>query len=184
MIEESVTTKVEFAEAVQTEVSGKTVTVKAEKGEVSKKFDIDGISLKKDNGRIEVTAKPNTRQMRAMMKTVVGHLKNMQAGVTQGYKYKLAIVFSHFPMNVSIKEDKVEITNFAGEKSPRHSKILPGVKVEVKGKDVFVSGVDREKVGQTAANLETATKLKGKDRRIFQDGIYIVEKNLEEVKHE
>ena len=49
------------------------------------------------------------------------------------------------------------------------------VKVENKS-DVFVSGVDREKVGQTAAIIEKACRIRGRDRRIFQDGIYIVSK--------
>ncbi|MEC7431143.1 MAG: 50S ribosomal protein L6, partial [Candidatus Thermoplasmatota archaeon] len=45
--------------------------------------------------------------------------------------------------------------------------------------DVTVSGSDREKVGQTAANIERACKIKKRDRRVFQDGIYIVSKGEE-----
>jgi large subunit ribosomal protein L6 len=44
---------------------------------------------------------------------------------------------------------------------------------------VTVSGSDREKVGQTAANIEMACKIKKRDRRVFQDGIYIVSKGEE-----
>ena len=51
------------------------------------------------------------------------------------------------------------------------------VEVKVQNKtDVTVSGVDREKVGQTAANIERSCRIKKRDRRVFQDGIYIVSK--------
>ena len=33
-----------------------------------------------------------------------------------------------------------------------------------------------EHVGQTMANLEQATKIKGRDPRVFQDGIYLTSK--------
>jgi hypothetical protein len=62
----------------------------------------------------------------------------------------------------------------------KNIKILPSVKVEVKKQEVIVSGIDIEAVGQTAANIEQATRITGKDSRVFQDGIYIVEKKLTE----
>ena len=54
------------------------------------------------------------------------------------------------------------------------------MKVEVKGKDIIVSGINLEDVSQTAANIEQATRLTGRDRRIFYDGIYVYEKGLKE----
>ncbi|MEB3846499.1 MAG: 50S ribosomal protein L6, partial [Desulfurococcales archaeon] len=70
------------------------------------------------------------------------------------------------------------ISNFLGEKAPRIAKILPGAKVTVKGSDVIVEGIDIEVVGQTAANIEMATKITDRDRRKFMDGIYIYEKEV------
>ena len=55
---------------------------------------------------------------------------------------------------------------------------MPGVKVEVTKEDVIVKGIDIEAVGQTAANIEQATKIKEKDLRVFLDGIYIYEKQV------
>ena len=37
-------------------------------------------------------------------------------------------------------------------------------------------GSDRDGVAQTAANIEQATIVRNRDRRIFQDGIYLIEK--------
>jgi large subunit ribosomal protein L6 len=41
---------------------------------------------------------------------------------------------------------------------------------------VIVKGVSLEDVGQTAANIELATKIKRKDQRVFLDGLYIYRK--------
>ena len=53
---------------------------------------------------------------------------------------------------------------------------MPDVDVKTKGDQVLVSGINKEHVGQTAVNIELATKIKGYDPRVFQDGIYIVRK--------
>ena len=55
------------------------------------------------------------------------------------------------------------------------------MKVNVKGTDIIVEGVDIEKVGQAAGKIEQLCRITNKDRRIFQDGIYIVEKNGKEL---
>ena len=44
------------------------------------------------------------------------------------------------------------------------------------GDEITVSGIDIEECGQTAANIEQATRIKRLDVRVFQDGIYIVKK--------
>ena len=85
-------------------------------------------------------------------------------------------VFSHFPIKTMVEGNKFIIQNFLGERSPRSAKILNGVKVDIKGEDVSVTGIDKEKVGQTVANIERATKVKNRDIRVFQDGVYRISK--------
>ena len=48
--------------------------------------------------------------------------------------------------------------------------------VDIKGHDITVMGFEKEKVSQTAANIEQATKSRGYDPRVFMDGIFIYEK--------
>ena len=76
-------------------------------------------------------------------------------------------------MSVSVDKNRVIIKNFLGEKTPRSAKILEGINIKVEGFDVIVTGIDLEKVGQTAANIESACRITNRDRRVFQDGIYI-----------
>jgi len=89
-------------------------------------------------------------------------------------------VHAHFPMQVAITKegDTVSVSNFLGERKPRIAKIVEGAKVELKGGEIVVSGINKEAVGQTAADIEQTTRIKGYDPRVFQDGIYLVEKGI------
>ncbi|MDW8011140.1 MAG: 50S ribosomal protein L6, partial [Sulfolobales archaeon] len=97
-------------------------------------------------------------------------------GVTRGYRYRLKIVYSHFPISVRVDGDRVVIENFIGEKAPRVARVVGDVKISVSKTDVVVEGCDLEAVSQTAANIEQATKIRKLDRRVFVDGIYIYER--------
>jgi len=99
----------------------------------------------------------------------------MLKGVTQGYRYELRTVYAHFPVTVKVDERAkvLKIENFTGEKTPRYAKIVEGVKVNVKGEDLSVEGIDLNSVSQTAANIQDSTKIKKKDLRVFLDGIYV-----------
>ena len=169
---------VEIPEGVQVEVEGKVVTVKGPLGTLTRDFSHAPVEIRLDGNKVVVEAYWPKKRERAMIGTVAAHIRNMITGVTKGFTYKLKIVFTHFPIQVSVEGDKVVIRNFLGERAPRIAKIMPGVKVEVEKEDVLVKGIDIEAVGQTAANIEMATKIKGKDIRVFLDGIYIYEKQV------
>ena len=170
--------EVEVPEGVEVEIEGKVVRVKGPLGELVRDFSHAPVEMRKEGNKVIVEAYWPKKRERAMIGTVAAHIKNMITGVTKGFTYKMKIIFTHFPIQVSVEGDKVVIKNFLGEKAPRVAKILPGVKVEVQKEDVLVKGIDIEAVGQTAANIEQATKVKGKDVRVFLDGIYIYEKQV------
>ncbi len=88
----------------------------------------------------------------------------------------MRVVYAHFPVKVSVQGDAVVIENFLGERHPRHAPIRGTTRVDVKGDTVTIQGPDIEAVGQTAANVEQATRIRRKDPRVFQDGIYLVSK--------
>ena len=101
----------------------------------------------------------------------------MVKGVTDGFTYTLKALYSHFPMTLAVQGNKFIVNNYFGERVPRSASILDGVQVKVQNKtEVIVTGIDKEAVGQTAANIERSTTVKKRDRRVFQDGIYLIEK--------
>lgn len=150
------------------------VTVKGQKGQLTRKFSYPGIIIKKDNGNVVLEANFPKKKDKAMLGTTRSHIRNMITGLTDGFTYNMKIVYAHFPMTVKTGGDKVTIENFLGERYPRTAKIVGNTKVKVQGDQVTVTGVNKEEVGQTMANLEQATKVKGRDPRVFQDGIYLV----------
>ena len=150
------------------------ITIKGSKGELSRKFNYSGISIKQEDNNVVLEVNFPKKKDKAMLGTIKSHITNMMTGLTDGFTYNMKIVYAHFPMTVKASGDKVTIENFLGERYPRTAKIVGSAKVQIKGDEVVVTGVNKEDVGQTMANLEQATKIKGRDPRVFQDGIYLV----------
>ena len=172
LIEERVT----VPKGVTVTVQGHVVEVKGPKGKLSRDFSNPKTKVRLEDDEIVVSCEFPRVKDKAMVGTFASHLTNMIEGVTVGFEYHMKIVYSHFPMKTSIKGDKFLIENFLGERSARQARILGDTKIQVKGNDVVLTGNDVEAVGQTAANIEGATKIWGYDPRVFQDGIYITEK--------
>lgn len=187
MAEEKVSEQLtlEVPEGVTATIEGHRITVTGEKGEIKRTFMEDFIDYSQDKNTIKITAHtkrlPHKKQ-KAIMTAIRSHIQNMFRGVTEGYEYKMKILYSHFPMKVDVKGNNLVIDNFLGEKYPRKSVIVPGVDVQVQGSHVILTGINKESVSQTAANIEQSTKIKNLDPRVFQDGIYIVEKDGKPVK--
>ncbi|HZX34770.1 MAG TPA: 50S ribosomal protein L6 [archaeon] len=167
-------------DGITAEVEGRSVRLSAGGKENRRNFKSGFIALKKNGNNIEVWTESHKKNAKAECISVASHIRNMASGLQKDFEYRLEVVFSHFPMNVAVKGNVVEINNLAGAKFARKAKIAEGTKVEVKGKDIIVRGHNKEKAGQTAANIEQATKISGKDVRIFQDGVYITAKPAKE----
>jgi large subunit ribosomal protein L6 len=169
---------VTIPEGVNAEISEDgVVTVTGPKGSLSRTFVSTFIELFKDGSGITVRVDVPRRKQRALAGTWNAHLSNMIKGVTDGFTYNLKAFYSHFPMTLAVQGDTFVVNNYFGERVPRRSDILPGVDVKVDNKvEITVSGIDKENVGQTAANIEKCATVKNRDRRVFQDGIYLINK--------
>ena len=166
---------VSIPDQVSVQVEGRTVKVKGPLGSLQENLSHLPVSINVDDNKVRLeTTWPRKREI-GMLGTAAAHVRNMLKGVTQGYRYELRTVYAHFPVTVKVDEKAkvLKIENFTGEKTPRYAKIVEGVKVDVKGEDISVEGIDLKSVSQTAANIQDSTKIKKKDLRVFLDGIYV-----------
>ncbi len=166
---------VEIPEGVNVTVDKLMVTVTGPLGQLQRELWYPGIEIKKADPGVVIETKMPRREQLAMLGTIESHLKNMITGVSKGYEYKMKVVYSHFPIQLKTEGNLVTIGNFLGEKKARKANIRGNTKVTIKGDQVIINGINREEVGQTAANIRMATKIKRFDPRVFQDGIYLVE---------
>ena len=174
---------INIPEGVTATIAGHDVTLAKDGKSLTREFRHPRIEVRDSSDGIEVFCNLPRRKEKALAGTWAAHLNNMARGVDSGFKYKLKAVYSHFPMTSKVQGNEMTITNLFGEKVPRVAP-LPWSPAEVEVKvsnktDITVSGTDREKVGQTAANIERACRINKRDRRVFQDGIYIVSKGNE-----
>ena len=132
---------------------------------------------KKEGNSVVFECKGSTKNQKKLINSTVAHIKNAIKGFEKKYVYKLQVVFVHFPVTVTLNKNELIIKNFLGEVRERKAKILEGVEVKVEKEMITVTCANKEKAGQTAANMEKATRIRNRDRRVFQDGIFLTERN-------
>lgn len=139
------------------------VTITGPKGSLTRTFQSKVINLLEDGNGLIVRVDLPRRKQRALAGTWNAHLNNMVKGVTDGFTLNLKAFYSHFPMTMQANGDTFTVNNYFGERVPRTAKILDNVEVKVSNKtEITVTGIDKEAVGQTAANIERCTTVKNR----------------------
>lgn len=157
---------------------GNLIKVTGKLGTVTKDFTKIPLFIELSDTKIVIKPYGSRKKNYALVNTVKSILTNMIKGVENGFTYRLKIAFAHFPITIKVKDKQVFVENYFGERAPRISKIIGDLtKVTVSGDDVIVQGPNLEHVSQTASNIESSTKVKDKDHRVFLDGVYIYSKN-------
>lgn len=168
--------KIGIPEGVSCNYESPVLTCTKDSVSVSKVFDAPEISVSVSNNELVFTCLKGNKKKYKILKSFIAHAIGVFQGLSAPFVYDLESCNVHFPMSVKKEGDVVLITNFLGEKKPRISKILPNVEVKIEGHKITVSSRDKAAAGQTAANLEFATRITKRDRRIFQDGIFLTSK--------
>ena len=171
-----ITRQVEIPPGVDVTLEGGVLTVSGPKGTLARDMRFPQVDVAVRGGEVVVSTASDKKRILAMSGTLEAHVKNMVRGVVEGYEYRMKVVYSHFPIQLKLQGNRLEINNFLGEKQPRVAKITEGVTVRVGNDEVTLTGIDKEKVGNTAANIEHATRITKRDPRVFQDGVYITER--------
>jgi large subunit ribosomal protein L6 len=174
------TKEIPIPEGIEVEVDGGKISVSKGGTKLTRDLWHPAITIARRDGLIEVATASPRRNIQALTGTFGSHIRNMVEGVHNGFEYRMKVVYAHFPVQLRVENDLLLIENFLGERAPRRAKIMEGVSVKIAGADVVVTGADIEAVGQTAGNIEQATRIKRRDPRVFQDGIYIVSKSMGE----
>jgi large subunit ribosomal protein L9e len=171
-------------EGVELSVKNRVVTVKGQRGTLTR--DLRHLQLdfryNKKLRAFSATRWFGNKMNISPINTALSHVKNMITGVTKGFRFKLRFAYAHFPINVSVEGQKVEIRNFLGEKRVRRQLIPKNIKVYrtdvAKVKDELVlEGNDLEEVSHQAAIMHQLCAVKNKDIRKFLDGIYVQTKS-------
>jgi large subunit ribosomal protein L6 len=167
---------IELSDGMNVEYNNGVLKLSKSGKEISKKLNLNKVKLDIKENKIILSHDNATRRESASIGTNWAHINNMIKGLDEEYTYELEICNIHFPMNVKKEGNTIIVKSFLGEKKDRAANILPGVEVDISGNIIKVSSINKEFAGQTAANLEKATRVVGRDRRIFQDGIFIINK--------
>ncbi len=169
---------VKIPEKNEIKIEGSKVTVTGPLGTLEKKFKAGGISIKKENNELIIEHKKARKEDKKMINTMAAIISNMIKGTNKNFEYKLQICSVHFPINVKIDKEKnlLIIKNFVGENKNRIVQIMSNIDIKIEGDIITINSTNKELAGQQAANIERASRIKAHDRRVFQDGIWIIKK--------
>ncbi len=145
-------------------------------GKTFKSFRSIPVNIEIVEGKVLLRATGFRKRDHSILHTARSIIRNICAGLLEGYTIKMKIVFAHFPITVKVDGKRILVENFQGERAPRITRIVGNTKVIPKGEDVVLTGEVWTDITQTAANISLKTKVKNKDHRVFLDGIYIYEK--------
>jgi large subunit ribosomal protein L6 len=134
---------------VTANVEGQTVKVKGPKGAVQIVLD-DDVAATMEQGRIKIDPRNESKRARAMWGTSRARLANLMTGVTKGFEQRLEITGVGFRAAVQGKQLQLAL----GYSHEVNYPIPEGITIATpKPTEIVVSGTDRQKVGQVAAEI-------------------------------
>ena len=146
--------KIVIPEGVTVTVDNNVVTVKGPKGELSLEINRD-IKVTVNENTLTVERPNDLKIMKSLHGTTNANIKNMIAGVSEGYKSELEIVGVGYRFQV--QGSKINVN--AGYSHPVVVEVPSDLKVEqVNATEIAISGIDKQKVSEFAANIRKIRK--------------------------
>ena len=139
---------VDLPQGVTATIAATGVTIKGAKGSLSLPL-ASGVTVVENEKKLEIKfSEPGLARTRAG--ATRAHLANMVRGVTKGYEKKLELVGVGFRAQVQGKSLNLTL----GFSHPVNVAIPEGITIETPSlTEILVKGIDRQKVGQTAAEI-------------------------------
>ncbi len=175
MIKWEVKEKIKIISGVKVGEASGTWKFSGKLGEVSRTLLDNYVRVKMEKDQIIIETSKDNRYTKGIVGTWKSEILNCMKGVTEGFTYTMKVDYTHFPTRVSVKNGKVVVENFLGERSQREALIIGNTKVAIKGDRITLTGIDKREIGETCSNIERSTRIRGFDLRIFQDGIFPIE---------
>lgn len=146
---------IQLPKGVEVKRDGNAVTVKGPKGTLSTQL-IAGIDVKFENNVVQFTRKDEEKKTRAFHGLVRALVANNIRGVSEGFKRELDIIGVGYRAEVKGKEVVFQL----GYSHPVRFAIPKGIDIAVDAKTghITVTGSDKQKVGQTAAEIRSLRK--------------------------
>ena len=143
---------IELPKGVEIKQDGASVTVKGPKGSLSTAL-IAGIGVTVENNVLQFTRPNEEKQTRAFHGLMRALVANNVRGVSEGFKRELDIVGVGYRAEVKGKEVVFQL----GYSHPVRFPIPQGIEITVDAKSghIVVTGIDKQKVGQTAAEIRS-----------------------------
>ena len=135
---------------VQVNIEGSQVKVKGPKGELQRMFS-PSIGIAMENGQVHITRNSDLPSERALHGTTRAVLANMIKGVSAGFSTVLEVDGVGYRAELSGKN----LMLYVGYSHPVEMPPPDGISFEVdpKTRQIKVLGIDKEHVGQTAADI-------------------------------
>ena len=143
---------IEVPKGVEIKQDGNAVTVKGPKGTLSTPL-VPGIGVTVENNVVQFTRANEEQKSKAFHGLVRALVANNVRGVSEGFKRELDIVGVGYRAEVKGKEVVFQL----GYSHPVRFPIPQGIDITVDAKSghIVVSGIDKQKVGQTAAEIRS-----------------------------
>ncbi len=141
---------IELPKGVEVRQDGNAVLVKGPKGTLSTQL-VPGIAVKVEKNVVQFTRGDEEQKSRAFHGLVRALVANNVRGVSEGFKRELDIVGVGYRAEVKGKEVVFQL----GYSHPVRFPVPQGIDITVDAKSghIVVSGIDKQKVGQTAAEI-------------------------------
>ena len=144
--------EIALPKGVEVRQDGNAVVVKGPKGSLSTSL-VPGIGVKVENNVVAFTRADDEKKTRAFHGLVRALVANNVRGVSEGFKKELDIVGVGYRAEVKGKEVVFQL----GYSHPVRFPIPSGIDIAVDGKTghITITGIDKQKVGQTAAEIRS-----------------------------
>ncbi len=141
---------IDIPEKVEVEINQKYIKVTGPKGSLEKPLP-EGIFVEKSDNRLKVLLEGDDKKTKSLYGTMRSIISSMIKGVSEGWSKKVELVGTGYKAELSGNNLILSV----GYSHPVIIKATQGISFKVEKNEISIEGVDKELVGQIAANIRS-----------------------------